>query len=210
VGAAEESAGRRSFGFKLPIAFAVLLVCLALTSSLWLSALGAALVHDDGPAKADIAVVLGGDYWGNRILTAAGLVRAGYVPAVLVSGPPGFYGVNECDAAIRFAIGKGWPAQWFIPAPHSALNTRDESRALLEDLRRRNVRSFLLVTSDYHTARSRRLFLAAERAMGGGPGMWVVAAPDQFFTAGAWWHNREGRKTAFMEWFKTITGAVGI
>jgi uncharacterized SAM-binding protein YcdF (DUF218 family) len=177
---------------------------------LWLRAVGGALVHDDGPAKADIAVVLGGDYWGNRILTAAGLVRAGYVRAVLVSGPPGFYGVNECDAAIRFAIGKGYPAQWFIPAPHSALNTRDESRALLEDLRRRNVHSFLLVTSDYHTARSRRLFLAAERAMGGGPAMRVVAAPDQFFTAGAWWRNREGCKTAFMEWFKTITGVAGI
>jgi uncharacterized SAM-binding protein YcdF (DUF218 family) len=203
-------AGRRSFGFKLLIAFAVLLVCLTLTSSLWLTAIGGALVHDDGPAKADIAVVLGGDYWGNRILTAAGLVRAGYVPAVLVSGPPGFYGVNESDAAIRFAIAKGYPAQWFIPAPHNALNTRDESRALLEDLRRRHVRSLLLVTSDYHTARSRRIFLAAERAMGGGPGIRVVAAPDQFFTPGAWWRNREGRKTAFMEWFKTITGAVGI
>jgi uncharacterized SAM-binding protein YcdF (DUF218 family) len=201
--------GRRSFGFKLLIALAVLLVSLTVTSSLWLSAMGGALIHDDGPAKADIAVVLGGDYWGNRILTAAGLVRAGYVPAVLVSGPP-LYGGSECDAAIRFAVGKGYPAQWFIPAPHNVLNTRDESRALLEDLRRRNVRSFLLVTSDYHTARSRRLFLAAERAMGGGPVMRVVAAPDQFFTAGAWWRNREGCKTAFIEWLKTITGAVGI
>jgi uncharacterized SAM-binding protein YcdF (DUF218 family) len=210
VVAAEGSAGRRSFGFKLLIACAGLLAGLTLTSSLWLSALGGALVHDDGPAKADIAVVLGGDYWGNRILTAAGLVRAGYVPAVLVSGPPGFYGVNECDAAIRFAVGKGFPAQWFIPAPHSGLNTRDESRALLEDMRRRKVRSFLLVTSDYHTARSRHLFLAAERSMGGGPSIRVVASPDQFFTAGGWWRSREGRKTAFMEWFKTITGAVGI
>jgi uncharacterized SAM-binding protein YcdF (DUF218 family) len=203
-------AGRRSFGFRLLIAFAALLVSLTLTSSVWLAAMGAALVHDDGPAKADIAVVLAGDFWGNRILTAGGLVRAGFVPDVLVSGPPGFYGAHECDAAIRFATGKGYPAQWFIPAPHNALNTRDESRALLEDLRRRNVHSFLLVTSDYHTARSRRLFLSAERAMGGGPAMRVLAAPDQFFTAGAWWRNREGRKTALMEWFKTITGALGI
>jgi uncharacterized SAM-binding protein YcdF (DUF218 family) len=209
VGAAEENAGRRSFGFKLSIAFGVLLVCLTLTSSLWLTAMGGALVHDDGPAKADIAVVLGGDYGGNRILTAAGLVRDGYVPAVLVSGPP-YYGGSECDAAIQFAVGKGYPAQWFIPAPHNVLNTRDESRALLEDLRSRKVRSFLLVTSDYHTARARRLFLAAERSMGGGPALRAVAAPDQYFTAGAWWRNREGCKTAVMEWFKTITGAVGI
>jgi uncharacterized SAM-binding protein YcdF (DUF218 family) len=210
VAAVEEIARRRSFGFKFLLACAVLLIGIALTSSLWLSALGAALVHEDGPARADIAVVMAGDYGGNRILTAAGLVRAGYVPAVLVSGPPGFYGANECDAAIRFVIAKGYPAQWFIPAPHNAYNTRDESKALLEDLQRRHVRSFLLVTSDYHTARSRRLFLAAERAVGGGPGIRMVAAPDQFFTAGAWWRNREGRKTAFMEWLKTITGALGI
>jgi uncharacterized SAM-binding protein YcdF (DUF218 family) len=203
-------AGRRSFGLKLLIAFAVLLALLTLTSSLWLSAMGGALVHDDGPAKADIAVVLAGDYAGSRILTAAGLVRDGYVPAVLVSGPPGFYGANECDVAIQFAIGKGYPAQWFIPAPNTAYNTRDESKALVKDLRSRNVHSFLLVTSEYHTARSRRLFLAAERAVGGGPAIRVVAAPDPFFTAGAWWRNREGRKTAFMEWLKTITGAAGI
>ena len=157
-----------------------------------------------------MAVVLAGDYWGNRILTAAGLVHAGYVPAVLVSGPPGFYGGSECDFAIQFAIRKGYPAQWFIPAPHGVFNTQDETIALLEDLRRLNVHSFLLVTSNYHTARSRRLFLAAERRMGGGPGLRVVAAPDRFFTADGWWRNREGRKTALLEWFKTIAGALGI
>jgi uncharacterized SAM-binding protein YcdF (DUF218 family) len=203
-------AGRRSPAFKILIAVAVIIIGLGVSSSLWLAALGGALVHDDGPAKADIAVVLAGDYWGNRILTAAGLVRAGYVPAVLVSGPPGFYGGSECDFAIQFAIRKGFPPQWFIPAPHSAFNTRDETTALLEDLRRLHTRSFLLVTSNYHTARSRRLFLAAERHMGGGPGMRVVAAPDRFFTPSSWWRNRESRKTTLLEWLKTIAGAVGI
>jgi hypothetical protein len=90
------------------------------------------------------------------------------------------------------------------------LNTRDEARALLEDMRRRSVRTFLLVTSNYHTARSRRIFLAAERAMGGGPEMRVVAAPDEFFKADSWWQNREGRKIFLMEWLKTITGPLGI
>ena len=201
---------RRFRAFQLTIAAAVLLVALVLTRTVWLTALGEALVHDDGPAKADMAVVLAGDYRGNRILTAANLARAGYVPAVLVSGPPGFYGANECDAAIQFAVRKGYPAEWFIPLAHDELNTRDEARALLGDMRRRNVHSFLLVTSNYHTARSRRFFLAAERAMGGGPQLRVVAAPDDFFRPDCWWHNREGRKTFLMEWLKTITGPLGI
>ena len=77
-------------------------------------------------------------------------------------------------------------------------------------MRRRSIHSFLLVTSDYHTARARRLFLAAERDRGGGPDMRVVAAPDQFFNSGSWWRNREGRKTAFLEWIKTAAVALGI
>jgi uncharacterized SAM-binding protein YcdF (DUF218 family) len=201
---------RRFPAWKLTLAAIVLLVGLGLTRTLWLTALGQALIHDDGPARADLAVVLGGDYWGHRILTAANLARAGYVPAVLVSGPPGFYDAHECDPAIQYAVRRGYPAEWFIPAAHNQMNTRDESRILLEDMRRRHVHSFLLVTSNYHTARSRRLFLAAERAMGGGPEMHVVAAPDEFFKPDSWWRNRESQKTFLMEWLKTITGPLGI
>ena len=201
---------RRSPAFKLFIAVLLLLAGLVLTRTLWLTALGQALIYDEGPGKADIAVVLAGDYRGDRIVAGANLARDGYVPAVLVSGPPGFYGANECDAAIQFAVRQGYAASWFIPAPHTELNTRDEAGALLTDLRRRSVRSFLLVTSNYHTARSRRLFLAAERGMGGGPKMRVVAVPDPFFEPGSWWRNREGRKTFLIEWLKTIAGPLGV
>jgi hypothetical protein len=181
-----------------------------LSRDLWLSAFGRALVHDDGAAKADIAVVLAGDYWGHRLTKAAELVRQGYVPRVLVSGPPGFYGVNEADAAIQFAIGKGYPAEWFIPLRHTALSTREEAVVVLDALKQRNIHSFLLVTSDYHTARARRIYLNAERHRGGGPDMRVVASGDQFFTAGDWWRNREGQKTVFIEWTKTLTSVFGI
>jgi uncharacterized SAM-binding protein YcdF (DUF218 family) len=195
---------------KLTFVLVVLLVVLVLARSLWLTALGHALVHDDGPAKADIAVVLAGDYWGNRIVTAANLVRANYVPAVLVSGPPGFYGLHECYPAIQYAVRNGYPAEWFIPLPHNDMNTRDESRSLLAELRKRNVHKFLLVTSDFHTARARRIFLAMERATGGGPEMRVVAAPDKFFKPDSWWRDREGQKIFLMEWLKTVTGPMGI
>ena len=178
--------------------------------SLWLPVLGYALVHDDGPAKADIAVVLGGDYWGYRIRKAAQLVREGYVPAVLVSGPVGFYGLHECDLAIPFAVRLGFPAEWFIPLAHSAVSTKEEARVVLAELRRRGVHSFLLVTSNYHTARARRDYAAAERAMGGGPSMRVVAAPDRFFRPESWWRSREAEKIAFNEWTKTLASALGI
>jgi uncharacterized SAM-binding protein YcdF (DUF218 family) len=200
----------RFLRLKLLAACLLLAAAAILSHSLWLPLLGYGLIHDDGPAKADIAVVLAGDQVGHRIEKAAELIRQGYVPAALISGAPGFYGLHECEFEIAYAIRLGFPPQWFIALPHSALNTRDEALVVLAELRRRNVRSFLLVTSDYHTARARRIFLAAGRAMAGVPAMRMVAAPDEFFRPDSWWRNREGQKTVFFEWSKTVATALGI
>jgi uncharacterized SAM-binding protein YcdF (DUF218 family) len=201
---------RRSFVLRLLFAIAVLVLAGFLTRSWWLPAAGYALIHDDGPAKADIAVVLGGDFYGHRIERAAQLVREGYVPAVLVSGPPGFYGRHECDFAIPYIVSRGYPAEWFIPLPHEALSTKEEAAVVLAALRRRGVHSFLLVTSDFHTGRSARIFRTAEPANGGGPSMRVVAAPDEHFRAGSWWLTRESQKVVFFEWCKTFATAAGM
>jgi uncharacterized SAM-binding protein YcdF (DUF218 family) len=200
----------RYFPLKLAAACVVLAAVAILSRGLWLPGLGYALVHDDGPAKADIAVVLAGDYVGRRIEKAGELIREGYVPAALISGPPGFYGLHESDFAIAYAVRRGFPAEWFVALQHSALSTREEALVVLGELRRRQVRSFLLVTSDYHTARARRIYLAAERAMGGGPSMRTVAVPDTFFRPDGWWRNREGQKTTFFEWSKTVATALGM
>jgi uncharacterized SAM-binding protein YcdF (DUF218 family) len=196
-------------GRKFWIVSLSLLLLIGISAPLWLRWIGGLLIHDDGPAKADIAIVLAGDQWGNRVLKAAELVRAGYVPAVLISGPP-FYGEHECDAAIRMAVRHGYPAGYFIPAPNEGLSTREEARAILAELSRRGVHSFLLVTSDYHTARSGRIYRVEEARRGGGPSFRLVAAPDRFFTRDSWWRSREGLKTVFFEWSKTIATAAGM
>ena len=185
-------------------------VLLVLTHPLWLRAMGSALVYDEAPAKADAAVVLAGDYFGNRLLKGIELVKQGYVPVVLVSGPRGYYGNTESDMAIRWAVQQGYPEDWFIAVPHTASSTRDEAVVMLKEIHRRNIHSFLLVTSNFHTARARRLFLSTERRMGGGTGFRVIASCDPYYTLAGWWRTREGLKTAFFEWVKTLTGAVGI
>jgi len=182
---------------------------LFLARFLWLPWLAYPLIHDDGPAKADMAVVLAGDWNGFRILKAAGLVRDGYVPTVLVSGPE-IFDTHESDLAISFAAHRGFPAEWFIPLPHDAHSTREEAGIILAELQRRKIRSFLLVTSDYHTGRAGRIFRAAERAAGGGPAMRVVAAPDRDFQRESWWRQREARKIVLLEWVKTFATALGM
>jgi uncharacterized SAM-binding protein YcdF (DUF218 family) len=194
---------------RLVLIPAALILLVFLTRPWWLAGLGRALVHDDGPAKADIAVVLAGDPYGHRILKGGELVREGYVPAVLVSGPAGAYGFYESDLAIAFAVRNGFPADWFLAFPNKSLSTREEAVDILKELRRRNVKSVLLVTSNYHSARARRIFLATERASGGGPEMRTVIASDEFFHANSWWLTRQGQKIAFIEWSKTVATVFG-
>jgi uncharacterized SAM-binding protein YcdF (DUF218 family) len=184
---------------------AAIVVLLAATGSYWLPAFSHPLIHNEGPAKADIAVVLAGDSYGRRIQFAASLVRDGFVPAVLVSGPR-MFGVHESDLAIAMAVRQGNPAEWFFPFPHSALSTRQEAEVIVPELRRRNIHSFLLVTSDFHTRRAARIFRKAAKDIQ----MRVVASPDEYFHADSWWQTREGQKTVLIEWMKTVATAVGM
>jgi uncharacterized SAM-binding protein YcdF (DUF218 family) len=165
-----------------------------------------ALIREDRPAPADAIVVLAGDGFGNRILKAAELVRNGYAPLVLVSGPEGLYGFNEAELAIPYAERAGYPASWFLPVPHSYTSTSGEAQALAPELRRRGVRTCLLVTSDYHTRRAGRIFRAAAPEIR----FYVIAAPYPNFHPDSWWRSREGLKIVFLEWEKTIASWFGI
>jgi len=183
-----------------------LAVVVAIFHSQILGALGGYLVHEDPPQKADAVLVLAGDGWGNRILTAAQLVRDGYAPKVLVSGPDGAYGLYESDLAIPFAVKHGYPQAYFVPVNHARRSTRAEAVALLPEIRREGIRRLLVVTSNFHTRRAGQIF----RDVAPDLTTLVVGAPDRNYTPHGWWHNREGQKTFVTEWEKTIAGWLGI
>jgi uncharacterized SAM-binding protein YcdF (DUF218 family) len=189
-------------------ALAALALLAWLTSAWWAGGIPRLLVDDEGPRKADLAVVLAGDYSGQRILRAGELVRQGLVPAALVSGPE-YYGLHECDMAIDFAVKRGCAREWFLPFPNSAESTRDEAKLVFPELERRGVRSFLLVTSDYHTARAARIFRAEGKARRSTIEVHPVAAYHRERDPGGWWRTREGRKTVVLESIKTIATALG-
>lgn len=197
--------GRHSLRNKLLVAVA-LFVILAITHSVWMGWMGAWLVHSDPPFHADIIVALAGDAYGHRVLKAAELVKSGFASQVLVSGPPGFYDMHECDLAIPYVVRHGYPSAWFIPAPHNGHSTEEEGRALLTELIKRHAHRVIVVTTDYHSARALRVLHKTW------PGIEIrmVTAPDDFFSANGWWHNREGRKIFLLEWTKTVTSLVGI
>jgi uncharacterized SAM-binding protein YcdF (DUF218 family) len=199
-------ARRPALFLKILICAAAVIALLVVAHGWWMTVLGRLLVHDDGPARADIAVVLAGDYYGNRVLRAAELVRQGYVPDVLVSGPHLIYGKYECDLEIPFAVEHGFPESWFIRVPNETQNTRDEATSIVAEMHRRGIHRFLLVTSNFHTARAARIYRVAAPELQ----MRVVAAPDKYFRPDGWWRNREAQKIFLIEWLKTAANAVGL
>ena len=162
---------------------------------------------DAEPRRADAALVLAGDPRGNRVLKACDLVRAGHVPVVLVSGPTSWYGTNEADLAIRFAVSRGCPAEPLQPVYSKALSTAEEAQHVRPELDRRGIRTLLLVTSNFHTARALRTF---RRERPSRIDVIPVAAGDPYFSEGSWWHTREGQKTAFFELSKTVADWIGL
>lgn len=173
---------------------------------IWLPYAGSVLEASDPPRKADAALVLAGDGYGDRIRTAAELVRRGFVPKVYVSGPEGFYGLHEDELAIAWAVKQGYPASYFIPLRIKGTSTREEAELVLPLLRRERIRNLLIVTSDFHTGRAGRVFRKAAPDMN----ITIVSAPDHLFELRKWWRTREGQKAVFYEWSKIIADRMGL
>ena len=176
------------------------------TAHLWLAALGQYLVQAGPPAHAGMIVVLAGDFSGNRILAAGDLVRQGFAPQALISGPSGAYGLHESDLAIQFAVQHGYPASYFIGLPNDSRSTKSEADDVLAALRKMGVNNVDIVTSNYHTRRAGNIYRAKAR----GIAIHMVAAPDRDFTPGGWWKNRDARKTFLLEWMKTVATWFGM
>jgi uncharacterized SAM-binding protein YcdF (DUF218 family) len=78
---------------------------------------------------------------------------------------------------------------------------------VIGEMRRRGIGTVLVVTSDFHTRRARRLFTAESD---GNPEIITIAAHDKIFRASDWWRSREGRKVFFYEWTKTLASMAGM
>jgi uncharacterized SAM-binding protein YcdF (DUF218 family) len=195
---------------RLVPAAAFLLIVLGiawLTREAWLRAIGASLIESADPRRSDAILVLAGDFRGNRILKACELARHGFAPTILVSGPMDLYGVNEADLAVAYATARGCPASMFTAMRLRAFSTEQEAHALEPEIARRSIRTLLLVTSSYHTARAAGIF---RRVLGSDVQVIPVAAPDPYFSEDKWWRMREGQKTVFFEGSKTIAGWIGL
>jgi uncharacterized SAM-binding protein YcdF (DUF218 family) len=176
---------------------------LLLFQNLWLPWMGEWLVTSDTPTPADLIVVLGGEFWGPRVVEAADLAVRGYAPQVLISGPD--YSLNgltlpEGDWATKFLVEKGYPRSLFSTFAHHAASTIDEAKVLAPELKRMKVKRVLIVTSDYHSRRASLVF----HAMLPFSEVRVIGTPDDYFQPETWWKADTSRRLVRSEWIKIM------
>jgi uncharacterized SAM-binding protein YcdF (DUF218 family) len=164
------------------------------------------LVYSEEPMKADVILVLAGDFQGQRVMKGCELAQQGYAPKVWVSGPDGVYGLREADLAVDYAIQHGCPASLLEPFYSKANSTLDEARLFRDRSAAAKINSYLLVTSNFHTRRAAKLF---RREIPGVP-FRSIGAEDKSFDPASWWQSRPSRKVFAFEWLKTVTEWVGM
>jgi len=194
--------GRRRIAVRIAIGAVCLLAIPVLGYELRLHA-GRFLVCSNAPEPADLILVLGGDFYGPRVLKGADLAVQGYAPLVLISGPPYQRGRSEAEFAIDFLTSKGYSRRLFQAFGHHAGSTVTEATVVGAELKRRQVHRVILVTASYYSRRADIVF----RLFYPGIHFISVSAPDPHYDPEHWWTDRGSRRLFFSE-CKKIVGTV--
>lgn len=172
--------------------FVVLLFLVYLVRHPLLGLAGSFWVVDQAPQSSDAVVILGDDnYYGDRAARAAELFKAGLAPRIIASGRYLRPYASIAELEEHDLIDRGVPAGSIVRLAHRAENTREEATAISQLLAARGWKRILLVTSNYHTRRSRYI---CARAFPPGTVLGVVGAPDSDYDPHSWWRTRTGLK----------------
>jgi uncharacterized SAM-binding protein YcdF (DUF218 family) len=179
---------------------AVLAVILYIFSVPLLNGAGQALVRNDTIQPSDCLVILAGDTTGERMRGAIKLWKKGYAGKIVF-----WSGSREYSERIFRQMEENEVQRNQILWSDQRLtedSTYGEALVNIRLLKQVHARSFILVTSDYHTARSGRIysFLAKKNGMT----LCVYPVQSKEVTLDKWWRNPVDRKEVLREWQKTI------
>ena len=155
------------------------------------------------PQKSDAICILLGDFR-VRPLRAAELYLRGYAPQVLIADFPEdmFYGSLESQLAQIITERAGVPSENLIRIRGVVTSTEQEARFYRKYAQEHQLKSLLVVTSSFHTRRSRWIF---EKVFAGSDIRLSFAAARQPYIDETNWHlSDEGLVTYFSETLKTL------
>jgi hypothetical protein len=152
---------------------------------------------DDEPEKSDVIVILSDDNFnGDRAARAAELYKSGFAPHIIASGRflRPYASISELEQ--HDLTDRGVPQSAIVRLTHMAADTREECMAIGQQLSAHGWRKVILVTSNYHTRRSRYI---CERLFPAGTILHIAAARDSEYNPDSWWESRQGLKIYFHE-----------
>ena len=159
------------------------------------------LVYEDPLEKLEAIVVLSGSGSGNRIKAAASLYHAGFGKKLIFSGFEVYPRVSTGVLMKNYAIKLGVPeASIYTENAEAEASTGGESHANLSILKKHKINKFILLTSAFHTRRS-KLIYEREIADLGFENMEFIMYPafDPSVPVKSWWKLRTGQKGILLE-----------
>lgn len=164
-----------------------------------LTAAGRFLIVADPLDRADVIVVLSGGRSDERVGQAAALFRRGLAPLVLLSGGESLMGISVPDLLRRQALAHGVPERALL-YERSSTSTAEQARFLRPLLEDRGVRRAIVVTSSYHTRRTRLLFRRTFE--GSAVEIRVYPVQQDWYRPEEWWTREQDTETVVLEYIK--------
>jgi uncharacterized SAM-binding protein YcdF (DUF218 family) len=149
-------------------------------------------VVDEPAAHADAIVVLGDDnFYADRATHAAELFRQGIATEVVASGRRLRPNAGISQLMEHDLVERGVPKDKIIGFSHDADGTREEAEALSRLAVEHHWKSLVIVTSNYHTRRTRYIY---RKILPVGLAVSVASARDGDFDPERWWEKRKSIK----------------
>lgn len=168
--------------------------------ALWKS--GRWLISDDSFDKVRWGVVLAGESRDcERSDAAIRMYRDGRIDTLVISATRVYKTRFGSEFMVDYFVQQGVPRDRVFEFRQDAYSTIEEARLLIRQFRLQNLDTALIVTTSFHTARTRRIF---RKLAQGYPVILVSAADYAVFDPNAFWSNRESLKLWFDEWMKTF------
>jgi uncharacterized SAM-binding protein YcdF (DUF218 family) len=217
IGITREKVGMKQYsiftGKKITTTLVILFAFFIFVSVFLMPNLGQWLVAEDDLQASDMIVVLMGSL-PDRILQAVDIYNERYSDKLVfvnsyrvgydifvergVEIPPG-----NAQLSKMAAIDLGVPEENILILEGNAKNTQDEALSIREYIRNnRAIESIILVTSKYHSGRSKKIFRKAlsglDREIN------IYSSPSKYdpFNVNQWWKDREDIKLVVLEYLK--------
>ena len=161
------------------------------------------MVVRDELKKSDVVIVLGTHSKGARVDWAAKLYKKALAHKIIMCGYQVGWKTSTAEIMKRQALALGIPEEAIILDYGWENNgTWDNAINSLSIVKENNFRSAIVVTSNYHTRRSRLAFNKVFRDTD--VRILISPCPGGSFTPGEWWKSRRLIKSVFLEYTKFL------